>query len=429
MSEPNGPSEKDTDYSDRLVEDRFGNRQFTLDALREQAVTQFLEETFDRVDILSELDTPKKQREAVAETTDYVLAIENVWVTAEERKWIVDSVYRDIFRFGALDSALHDDTVSEISINKPREVFVRRGFGELVPFEEPFLNAAHLAQVLAYALMPIGVRLEESDPFLEIGLTMSGRPMRLSLVGPPMAFHYSGQIRLHPSQPIGIDVLKDSVIPTVALDLVKAIISGGHGLLIVGEGGVGKTTLLANLLKFVSDNAKSGLVQRAFEIHSTKIPEHMTDYTALPKTEPATDVFERQINVALDDGVSALFIDEIHGDEGAAFWRVLTERDQLQCVATFRGKANIPRLHSGISMAIRKTHRALPQEDIDRAFLERLPFVLVVSRPNTASNPRMTLLGQWTQSKGEMNLEPLVTWDDVDEPSRTAIQPIRDLNL
>lgn len=429
MSEPNGPSEKDTDYSDRLVEDRFGNRQFTLDALREQSVAQFLEETFDRVDILSDLDTPKKQRDAVAETADYVLAIENVWVTAEERQWIVDSVYRDIFRFGALDSALHDEKVTEISINKPREVFVRRGFGELIPFDEPFLNAAHLAQVLAYALMPIGVRLEESDPFLEIGLMMSGRPMRLSLVGPPMAVHYSGQIRLHPSQAIGIDDLKDSVIPTVAVDMVKAIMSGGHGLLIVGEGGVGKTTLVSNLLQFVDNIGKSGLVQRAFEIHPSQIPSQMTDYTALPKTEPSTVIFERQINAAMDNNMSTLFIDEIHGDEGSAFWRVLTEGDGLQCIVTFRGKANTLRLHSAISMAIRRTHRTLPQEDIDRAFLERLPFVLVLSRPNMDSNPRMTLLGQWTQSNHEMNLEPLVTWDDENTPTRTAHHPIRDLNL
>lgn len=428
MSEPNGPSEKDTDYSDRLVEDRFGNRRFTLDALREQAVTQFLEETFDRVDILSELDTPKKQRDAVTETADYVLAIENVWVTAEERRWIIDSVYRDIFRFGALDSALNDETITEISINKPREVFVRHEFGELVSFEEPFTNAAHLAQVLAYVLMPLGVRLEDSDPFLEIGLTISGRPMRISLVGPPMALHYSGQIRLHPSQPITLDVLQDHVIPTVALDLVKAIVSGGHGLLIVGEGSVGKTTLLANLLDFVADNKQAGLVQRASEIHPDRISEKMIDYTAIPKTEPATDIFERQINAALDAGVSALFIDEIHGDEGAAFWRVLTENNDLQCVVTFRGKANIPRLHSGISMAIRKTHRALPQEEIDQAFLERLPFVLVLSRPQSDGMPRMTLLGQWSQSSGEMNLEPLVTWDEK-EPTRTSLQPVRELDL
>lgn len=429
MSEPNGPSEKDSDYSDRLVEDRFGNRRFTLDALREQAVSQFLEETFDRVDILSELDSPKKQQNAVAETTDYVLAIENVWVTAEERRWIINSVYRDIFRFGALDSALSDETVTEISINKPNEVYVRHGFGELEPFQEPFSNAAHLAQVLAYALMPIGVRLEESDPFLEIGLSISGRPMRLSLVGPPMAFHYSGQIRLHPSNPVTLDDLTDTVIPTVALDLVKSIIKEGYGLLIVGEGGDGKTTLLANLLDFVSSERKAGLVQRAFEIHPTKIPEKMTDYTVIPKTESGTVVFEQQIIAALNDDLSTIFIDEVHGDEGAAFWNVLTENDGLQCVATFRGKSNIPRLYSAFSMAIRKSHRALPQEDIDHTLLESLPFVLVLSRPKINKKPRMTLLGQWKKLNGEMDVEPLVTWDTDGDPIRTEHQLVQDLNI
>lgn len=415
MSNENGQSKKNEQYSDRLIEDRFGQRRFTLDALREKVVSQFLEETFGRDDILAELNSPAARRAALSETVDYIVATEYVWLTTDEKQWLIRAAYRDLFRLGPLDSVLRDESVSEISITNLLEVYVRHGFGDLERLDVTFETNDYFAQLLQNVLAPIGFEML-SDPFIEVGVTLDGRPVRFSLVGPPINPHFSGQIRLHPSKPL---LLEDLAIPDVAINLLRAIVEGGHGLLIVGEGGVGKTTLLGNLLQFASHH--SALIQRAGEVHADLVPTHMKNYSVVPRGESNTAAFETQINLALDEGAAVLFVDEIQGDEGQAFWRLLNS--EIQAVVTFRGRANVSRLHSAISMAIRKTHRTVPQEDLNRTFLEKMPFVIILSVE--AATPQITMVGQWAAVDDTLTIEPLIHRNPGLE--RTDIKPCRDL--
>ncbi len=410
MSNDNGQSKRSDDYRGRLIEDRSGQRRFTLDALREKIVGQFLDETMGREDILAELDTPAKRRAAIAETTDYVLATEYVWVTIEEKHWLNNAAYTDIFRLGPLDVVLSDESVSEISISNPQEVHIRRGFGELGRLNVTFETNDHFAQLLQNLLAPMGVDIT-ADPFVEVGTMLDGRPLRFSLIGPPINPYFSGLIRLHPSTPLQFEI------PDTALELLRAIVMGGHGLLIVGDGGVGKTTLFSNLLQYAHPG--SALIQRGGEVHPTLIPQHMQDYPVIPLGEPAATAFEKQINKALDEAATALFIDEIQGDEGQAFWRALTT--DMQMVVTFRGRANVRRLHSAISMAVRKSHRTVPQEVLNNAFLQRLPFVAILADPR----PQLTMIGQWAPAGDTLTIEPLFHRNP--EPERTNIEPCRDL--
>lgn len=403
-------------FGGRFIENRFGNRQYTLDALREKATQQFLDEIRGRADILQELNTPTKQRDSIAETVDYVIAVEYVTMTHVEKLWLIDHIYRDVFRMGPLDEVLSDATVTEISISGPQEVSIRRGFGELERWAGHFEDYDHLNLLIANALAPFGV--DTSNPTLETVIPLAGRAARFSLMGPPIMPFYSGLIRLHPTEPIDLAALS---VPIIGRELLIKIIQGGHGLLIVGEGGIGKTTLLGNLLAYSTPHA--ALVQRGSEIHPLHMPATLTDYTEMPKTEHPTSVFERRLQEALNQKPSAIFVDEIQGDEGGSFWRLLTSG--VQCVVTFRGKANAARIHSALSMAIRKVHQSLPQADIDSALQNALPFVLILSQTAPHTTPRMIQLGQWGQDG--TSLEVLIAWEG-DEPHLTDTPPCRDLS-
>lgn len=399
----------------RMIEDSFGNRQYTLDALREKATQQFLEEISGRADILQELNTPTKQRDAIAETIDYVLAVQYVTVASVEKLWLIDRIYRDIFRLGPLDALLSDPTVTEISITGPTEVSVRHGFGELERWVGEFEDYDHLNLLIATALTPYGI--DTSNPTLETAIQLGGRAVRFSLMGPPIMPFYSGLLRLHPAEPLALD---DLAIPPIALDLLHKIIAGGYGLLIVGEGGMGKTTLLGHLLGYAQAN--SALVQRGHEIPPSLIPATMTDYTEMPKTEHPTAVFERRLHEALNQQPSAVFVDEIQGDEGGSFWRLVTSG--LQCVVTFRGKTNAARIHSALSMAIRKVHQTLAQPDIDTALQNALPFVMILSQVAPHTTPRIIQIGQWAADS--KSFETLIEWES-EEPHRTDVVPCRNL--
>ncbi|MBI5929066.1 MAG: Flp pilus assembly complex ATPase component TadA [Chloroflexi bacterium] len=423
MTKKNGHDQQDIGgLEDRIVEDVYGTRQYTLDGLCEKIIEQFGMETNGRLDILADLNTLQKQKQAIREVAEYVLGVESVMLQGQERTWLLDRLHRDLYRFGALETVLNDEAVTEININSPKEIFLRRGFGDLERVNVSFRDGTQLAQMLQRVLTPLGFDLWKGEPFIETGLKLMGRPVRFSLAGPPMTPYYTGQIRLHPSQPMTWDDLQGSI-PKIAADMLMGIVRNGHGLLMVGDGGMGKTTLLANLLA-ASRAEKSGLVQRAPEIQPNYLPPHATDYTLISADAPSTANFEKQIRAAL--GMRGLFLDEIQGDEGTAFWQVLSSDTKPQVVATFRGKANIARLYSAIGMVVRKVYRSVPQSQIDAALMERLPFVAILEQQEAGQAPRMSLIGQWARvEEGEagLTIEPLLTWARGDDrPKRTDIQ-------
>lgn len=422
MTQKNGHDEHEANgMEDRLVDDVFGTRHYTLDALCEKIIDQFGVETNGRPDILAELDTLPKQKQAIKEVAEYVLGVESVMLHGSERAWLLDRVHRDLYRFGALETILSDEAVTEININSPKEMYLRRGFGDLERIDVRFRDGTQLTQMLQRVLTPLGFDLWKGEPFIETGLQLMGRPVRLSLAGPPMTPYYTGQIRLHPVQPLTLENLQGSVPPST-VEMLTAIVQKGHGVLIVGEGGMGKTTLLANLLA-ASRAEKAGLVQRTPEIQPSYVPAHLTDYTLISAKAPSTVNFEQQIRTALGAKVRGLFLDEIQGDEGTAFWQVLSSDAQPQVVATFRGKGNIARLYSAIGMVVRKVYRSLPQEQIDAALMDRLPFVAILEQQGAGENPRLSLIGQWGQIENGLTIEPLLTWArGEDGPKRTEVQ-------
>ncbi len=428
MAKKNGHDQQDTSgLEDRIVEDVYGTRQYTLDGLCEKIIEQFGMETNGRPDILADLDSLSKQKQAIREVTEYVLGVESVMLQGPERTWLLDRLHRDLYRFGALETVLNDAAVNEININSPKEIFARRGFGDLERVNVSFRDGTHLAQLLQRILTPLGFDLWKGEPFIETGLKLMGRPVRLSLAGPPMTPYYTGQIRLHPAAPLTLEQLQASI-PPIAVDMLTGIVRNGHGLLIVGEGGMGKTTLLANLLA-TSRVDKAGLVQRTPEIQPNYVPTNMTDYTLISAATSSTVNFEKQIRTALGVGVQSLFLDEIQGDEGTTFWQVLSSEKKPQVVVTFRGKANIARLYSAIGMVVRKVYRSMPQADIDTALLERLPFVAILEQHGAGDAPRISLIGQWKQIENGLTIESLLTWTKgEDSPKRTEIQARLDID-
>lgn len=398
---------------------------FTLNALFERIWRQFIEETAERPDILAELDTVGKQRTAIRETADYIITTEALALSAEEKTHLLEALHKDLFRFGPLEGLFEETMVTEINIDTPDKISVRRGLGDLEPLAARFRDGDHLMQMLQRLLAPAGVWLDAEDGFLEAGVMCAGRPIRLSFVGPPMMPYYQGSIRLHPPQPLHLADLEEAVPPLVQ-SWIQKILARGYGLLVVGDNNVGKTTVVSSLLALVPSDVPAAFLERTAETHPALIPAHFKRY--LHSDEGRRLAFAAQIHSAVDDVAPVIFMDEIRGDEGGAVWRLLTDGTARQIVTSFRGRGDSARLLSGISMALRKNDAALPQEEINAALLARLPFVMVLSRPAPHNTPRFVSLAQWKESGSSLTLEALVEWKHNDVPARTHHAPRFDLS-
>ena len=380
-----------------ILPGRPGRPSFSLEALRERVEQQFHEETAHRTDILLDLDTEEKRLGLLREVTDYVCAVEAVTLSERDLTALLDRAYRNLFTFGPLDEYLRDDRVTEITVNGPYAVSVRHGMGRLEPVSAAFDDRADLEGMLERVLATGGATLASTEPVSEVGVVMLGRAGRITLAAPPVSPDYSLEIRLHPRQPIMLDdlQLRFHSLPPEAAALLKAILAGGHGLLIVGDVALGKTTLASALVHALAADIETGLqilaVERAAELH---LPPGVRRHAVIPPTpgNPGSD-FGSQIQAALDEQPDWLVVDEIRGDESAAVWDALTREDAPRYLWVFRGDPQPDRLRSALSMVIRLTHPGLAQEAIHHALLQHLPFVAALRRAGGV--PRLDRIAEW----------------------------------
>jgi len=408
-----------SDNSSNLYPDKMGNRSYSLAALQERIEDAFAQETHGRPDILSELDTRPKRRAAITEVTDYILSTEYVTLPTEVKRELIDNAVANLFYFGALDRYLQDEAITEITIENITQVAARRGFEQIETLTSPFHTLPDVEDNLNRLIAPTGTALMQEYPFQEVGLNLYDRPLRLSVIAPPISPMYSVQLRLHPSQPITFEALTPLVLPAEAMELLINILNSGRGLLVTGEVGVGKTTVVSALLNHL-ELKNVTVVERATEM---QLSEGITRLAAVPP-KPADSSsaveFDAQIMNALEDAPQTIVLDEIRGDESIAFWNAIQHVPQP--IAIFRGTHEPDRLLSAVSMAIRKKQWGIEAETIHQALLEKLPFVVALHKfPN--QSPRLTLLAQWVAVDETLTLQPLVEWGQDTDPVRTDHAP------
>lgn len=410
-----------------LIRGRTGHPSFSLAALRERIEAQFELETANRLDILLETQDEAARRALVREAGEYALAVESVPLAHAEKEALFDAVYRSLFTFGPLDALLEDDAVTGMTLDGQANVRVRRGMGEPETVSGPFHDARQLARVIERMLAAGGAQLLETEPFIEVGLTLLGRPARLSLVIPPLSPGLHLDVRLHPHTPTTLDaLLEQGAISETDLAVLQALTRSEYGVLIVGEAAAGKTTLLEALLPHLPHPSACWLVERAREIRP---PEGMNSLAAIPAREDrAGQSFAYQIAAALKESPVTLILDELRGDEAGPVWTALAAEGGPRCLFALRGSSHPHRLRNAVSLLIRKAQPNLEQAAINKALLNRLPFV-IMTRIGT-EGLRVTGIGEWTADPDseEVTLASLVREGKATgHPPRHALETADDL--
>ncbi len=367
---------------------------------------QLEEELTERSDILLEAQDEYARRTMVSEAGNYVLTVESVPLTHEERLSLFDDVYSQAFGFGPLDQFVEDDEITELMIDGYDRIHVRRNMGEPEPAEAHFEDADHLAMIIERILTGAGGQLLDNEPFVEVGLIMKGRPARLSVVGPPLNPVLHADFRLHRFSPAALDeMVLRGVMTEIDRVVIGAIARSQHGILIAGEVAAGKTTLLESLIPLLAQPEHCWLVERAAEV---RLPEGFHRLQALPASAGSSGVeFPAQIAAALDEAPGTLILDELRGDESVEIWQALAQEAGPRCWFVLRSSPDPDRLRNALNILIRKGQQSLPQEAINAVLTRRLPFVITTHIDRTGMHVRG--VSEWRMGEeGRLTLVPLV---------------------
>src|SRR5437867_4258626 len=128
-------------------------------------------------------------RRQIEEIFSRVIDEEGLALTRAERVRMLEQITDEIIGLGPLEPLLRDETITEIMVNGPRQVYVERQ-GRIELTDVIFRNDDHVMRIIDLIIAPIGRRIDESSPMVDARLTDGSRVNAvippLSLVGPVM---------------------------------------------------------------------------------------------------------------------------------------------------------------------------------------------------------------------------------------------------
>lgn len=203
-------------------------------------------------------------REQVKEVVTQLAEQEKTLLNFNERRRLVDEVLDETFGLGPLEVLLGDDSISDILVNGPHQVYIERA-GRLEETEVRFRDNAHLMQVIDKIVSAVGRRCDETCPLVDARLEDGSR---VNAVIPPLAIDgASMSIRRFGSKPPTWDdyISYGSVTPEMR-DFLAAAVRAHMNILVVGGTGSGKTTLLNNLSRFIPHSERIVTIEDAAEL-------------------------------------------------------------------------------------------------------------------------------------------------------------------
>src|SRR5229473_1632601 len=125
---------------------------------------------------------PEELRERVLADVRDQLAQET-GISRDDRARIALEIADDILGHGPLERLLADDSITEIMVNGPHEIWIERG-GKLYETQVRFNDDSHLRRIINKMVAQVGRRVDESSPMVDARLPDGSR---VNAIIPPLS--------------------------------------------------------------------------------------------------------------------------------------------------------------------------------------------------------------------------------------------------
>jgi pilus assembly protein CpaF len=185
-------------------------------------------------------------------------------LSAADRDRLVDEITDDTVGHGPIEKLLADDSITEIMVNGPHDVWIERR-GRLYRTGVRFSDEAHLRRIVTKIAGQVGRRIDESSPMLDARLPDGSR---VNAVIPPLSL--SGSlltIRKFGRERFSLDdMVRLGTLNREAVELLQACLRAELNILISGGTGSGKTTMLNAMSSEISGDERIVTIEDAAEL-------------------------------------------------------------------------------------------------------------------------------------------------------------------
>jgi pilus assembly protein CpaF len=284
---------------------------------------------------LGQADLRKEARQAI----ESIISNGGIQLPASvDRALFVKEMTAEIMGYGPIEPFLSDDSVSEVMVNGPNQIYIERR-GQLTSVPARFTNADSLMRVIERIVSPLGRRIDEGVPMVDARLPDGSRVNAiippLSLIGPILT------IRKFARQRFSMDRLVDigSLTPQMATFL-RICVQYRKNIIVSGGTGSGKTTFLNALSESIPSSDRICTIEDAAELRLVQ-PHVLSLEARPPNVEGRGEVTIRElVRNSLRMRPDRIIVGECRGGEAL---------DMLQAMNTGHdgslttGHANSPR--------------------------------------------------------------------------------------
>ncbi|MGZ2258604.1 CpaF family protein [Roseobacter sp. A03A-229] len=197
--------------------------------------------------------TEQDLRQEISAISSEFLEERSIVLNREDRQTLTSELYDEVTGLGPLETLLKDETVNDILVNGPQQIFVERA-GKLELTDVTFKDERHLLRIIDKIVSAVGRRVDESNPYVDARLQDGSR---FNAMVPPVAVDGSlVSIRKFKKDKLGIDdLVQFGAFTEEMAAYLQAAVATRLNVIVSGGTGSGKTTTLNALSSFI-DNAE-----------------------------------------------------------------------------------------------------------------------------------------------------------------------------
>lgn len=361
--------------------------------------------------VTEHLPLSKMSDEELEEKIEEIVAqrIGSRYCSIEQRLNIIQQVYSSIRGFGLLDSIMNDDTITEVMINGPDNIFIEQN-GHLFKIDQQFESQRRLEDIIQRIVGQAGREVNQANPICDARLPDGSR---VNVVLPPIALcGPTVTIRKFSKTPMTIEKLIQygSITQEIA-DKLELLVKAKYNIFISGGTGSGKTTFLNALSNYIPKDERVITIEDSAELQIKGIDNLVTLETRNANASGAGQITIRDlIKSSLRMRPERIVVGEVRGGEAL---------DMLQAMNTGHdgslstGHANSTEdMLSRLETMVLQGSSGLPLEAIRQQIASAVDIIIHLSRLRDKSRRTMEITEVVGYENGRIILNPLYIFEE-----------------